>query len=76
MKKPPTEKISAPPLEIFAIREPIEEVEVKGPNGEKAKEWRYAVFHFTTADKPVTYGGVQYIPLSSFDQIRWNKKIK
>jgi hypothetical protein len=28
-------------------------------------------FHFTTHDAPVTVNGVQYIPLSLFDQELW-----
>ncbi len=33
-------------------------------------------YHFTSAEMPVTFGGVQYIPLSTFDQARWAAKIK
>jgi hypothetical protein len=32
-------------------------------------------YHFTSADAPVTFGGVQYIPLSTFDQAKWAENI-
>ena len=71
MTKPTLEK-SAVTLEVFTIKKPIEEIEVTLPGGKKEKQWRYALFHFTTHDTPVTVGGIQYIPLSSFDQVRWD----
>jgi len=30
-------------------------------------------YHFTSHDSPVTVDGVQYIPLSIFDQEKWAK---
>jgi len=32
-----------------------------------------ARYNFTTHDSPVTVDGVQYIPLSVFDQAKWAK---
>lgn len=75
MSIPITTKTVLPPIECYTIRQPIEEVEVIR-DGKKVKEWRYQEFHFTSADKPVSYGGVQYIPLSYFDRIRWDSKIE
>lgn len=72
--KPATTRTNHRPLECFTIKEPIEEVEAI-VDGKKIKVWRYQEFHFTTADKPVTYGSVQFIPLSYFDQIRWDGKL-
>lgn len=57
MLKPEPEKIVTI-LEIFTVRQPVEEIEIKLDNGTKQKQWRYEHFYFTTADKPVTYGGV------------------
>lgn len=74
MTKPDTIRTTVPPLTCFTIKEPIDEVEAV-VDGRKTKVWRFQEFHFTTAGKPVTYGGVQYIPLSYFDQIRWNSKL-
>jgi hypothetical protein len=68
--KPASEKVTTQ-LEVFTVKEPIEEIEVV-VNGQKVKQWRYQCFHFTTAEKPVTYEGVQYIPLSYFDRVRWD----
>jgi hypothetical protein len=73
--KPPVEKISTT-IEIFTIKQPTEEIEVTLPNGQKEKQWRYQHFHFTTADRPVTYNGVQHVPLSYFDQVRWDEVAK
>lgn len=72
--RPNAEKTSQQ-LEIFTIKEPIEEIEITLANGKKEKQWRYQHFHFTTADRPVTFNGVQYIPLSYFDRVRWNGKV-
>lgn len=64
---------SSKTIEVFTIRKPIEEIEVTIPGtNKKEKQWRYAHFYFTTHDSPVTVGGIQYIPLSSFDQARWD----
>lgn len=71
MTKPaPEKKVST--LEVFTVRQAVEEVEVKLSNGKKEKQWRFQDFHFTTHDKPVTVGGIQYIPLSTFDQVKWD----
>ena len=67
--KPISEKTTKT-LEVFTVKEPIELVEVI-VNNKKTMQWRYQYYHFTTADKPVTYEGIQYIPLSSFDRVRW-----
>lgn len=67
------EKISTT-LEVFTIKKQIGEVEVQLPGGKKEKQPRYALYHFTTADRPVTYDGRQYIPLSMFDQSIWDIK--
>lgn len=72
--KPAAEKI-VKMLEVFTIKQPTEEIEITLPNGQKEKQWRYQYFHFTTADSPVTVNGVQYIPLSLFDQVRWNEVV-
>lgn len=29
------------------------------------------IFYFTTSEKPVTYAGKQFIPLSSYDAAKW-----
>lgn len=71
--KPNSEKTTKT-LEVFSIREPIEQVE-QIINGKRKMVWRYNTYYFTTADKPVTYEGIQYIPLSSFDQVRWSKVV-
>lgn len=49
-------------LEIFehVIPDP------QDPEGERTK-----TYYFTSADRPVTYNGQQYIPLSIFDLERW-----
>ncbi len=73
--KPQAEKI-VQQLEIFTIKQPTEEIEVTLPNGQKEKQWRFQYFHFTTSDRPVTFNGVQYIPLSFFDQVRWDEVAK
>lgn len=60
-------------LEVFTIRKPVEEIEVTIPGTKKKeKQWRFADFHFTNHDKPITVGGIQYIPISLFDQARWD----
>lgn len=52
-------------LEVWTV-----EVTTKVGDGEVVKH-----YHFTSADQPVTFGGVQYIPLSIFDQAKWAEKI-
>lgn len=47
-------------LEIFTITRP-------DPKNPKISQ----TFYFTSADKPVTYAGHQYIPLSTCDAARW-----
>lgn len=73
--KPKAEKIVTN-IEVFTIKQATEEIEVALPDGKKEKQWRYQYFHFTTSDQPVTLGGVQYIPLSCFDQVRWEEITK
>lgn len=70
MKKPEPEKVSTA-LEIFTIRQAAELIEVPVSKNKTEKRWRYETFYFTTADEPVTYKGIQYIPLSKFDQVKW-----
>lgn len=73
--RPPAEKTTQT-LEIFTIKQPVEEIEIKHPDGRKEKQWRFAYFHFTTCDRPVTFNGVQYIPLSCFDQVKWDEVVQ
>lgn len=47
-------------LEIFDVSVPDE----KDPKLVKH-------YHFTTADRPVTHAGQQYIPLSAMDAAKW-----
>ena len=70
--KPSSEKIVHGDLKIFSVREPFDQVEVIR-DGKKVKEWLFRTYHFTTADEPVTYRGVQYVPLNCFDQVRWDQ---
>lgn len=60
-------------LEVFTIRKPVEEIEVTIPGtNKKEKQWRFADYHFTNHDKSITVGGIQCIPISLFDQARWD----
>jgi hypothetical protein len=70
VKPAPEKKVTT--LEVFTVRQAVEEIEVTLANGKKEKQWRFQDFHFTTNDSPVTVGGIQYIPLSTFDQVRWD----
>ncbi len=58
-------------IEVFTIKQPEREMEVI-VDGKKQTQIVYSFHHFTTHDKPVSVGGIQYIPLSSFDQVRWD----
>lgn len=69
--KPATER-STQTFECWTVKEPLEEIEVV-VNGKRVKQWRYGFFHFTTHDRPVTVNGVQFVPLSTFDQVRWGQ---
>ena len=69
-KKPKAEKLKTT-LEVFTIKQENKEIEVV-VDGKKQTHMTYSFYHFTTHDKPVTVGGIQYIPLSSFDQACWD----
>ncbi len=73
MEKPPVTK-EVTDLQVFTIKQPTELVEVRDKDGKITDRfWRFKLFHFTTADKPVTFNGVQYIPISYFDQVKWDE---
>lgn len=65
-----TKKIST--LEVFTIEQPIELIQTKDSSGKISQHWRMATFYFTTHDSPVTVNGHQHVPLSYFDQVKWD----
>jgi hypothetical protein len=72
MKKPSATKKTTV-LEVFTIEQPTELVEERDKQGKVVKTWwRTKLYHFTTSDRPVNHNGIQYIPLSYFDQVKWD----
>lgn len=71
LQKPNTiKRVTA--IEIFSIEEPVELMTTKDSSGRVSQHWRTATYYFTTAERPVTYNGHQHVPLSCFNQVRWD----
>ena len=74
LPKPPTVK-KASTVEVFSVEQPVELITNKDSAGKITQHWRMATFYFTTHDSPVTVNGHQHVPLSYFDQIKWDEVV-